>query len=274
MPIHRIMSLDDSRLAPFLSLKKSNATRWSDTFVAEGAKLVERTLAAGVEVVSVLLSEREASLWESRFEQECQVNVAPDALIPKIVGFNFHRGVLVCARRPKEKSLEALVPAAGQPATLILCPDVQDPENLGAIYRLADVFGANAVLLGYEATDPFSRRVLRVSMGSALRVATLRSADLSLDITRLKSEFDTRILATVVDSTAIAIDAAKVPGRVGLLFGSEGHGLPAAWVSLADERVTIPMHSGVDSLNVAVAAAICLYQINVSRRRRAQEKNF
>jgi len=258
MPILHVSSLDDERLSSFRNLKATNATRWSDTFIAEGEKLVERLLTAGYEIESLLVSERYLEQVAGR-APNLTLLVVPDDWVERIVGFNFHRGLLACARRRPPCDLRKL--CSQQRVTLVVCPDVQDPENLGAILRCAGALGVDAVLLGSACCDPFSRRVLRVSMGAALHVPLRTTSQLANELLALREEFGVESWATVVDRDASAFDQLKRPDRLAVVFGNEGHGLAQAWQSACDRRVTIPMPVGVDSLNVAVAAGIILYSV-------------
>ncbi len=146
------------------------------------------------------------------------------------------------------------------PITLVICPRLDNPENLGAILRIGDVFGVDAVLVGDRCPDPLSRRVLRVSMGSALGMAVVVSGDLERDVDRLRTDFGFQVAASVVDRAAEPIDEATRPDRFAIMLGSESAGLEPGWVARCDRRVTIPMREGVDSLNVAVAAGILLHR--------------
>ncbi|MBW8884791.1 MAG: RNA methyltransferase, partial [Planctomycetia bacterium] len=143
-------------------------------------------------------------------------------------------------------------------ATLVVCPDVQDPTNLGSIIRSTAAFGCDALVLGSKCADPFSRRVLRVSMGAALHLPIIESANLAADVQRL-IDADCELIAAVLDQTAEPLAAVRRNPRMALLLGSEGHGLSEEWLQLAHRRVTIPMQLGIDSLNVAIAAAVLLY---------------
>ena len=258
---HLIHSLDDPRLLAYRDLKQSNATRWAGQLVAEGETLVRRLLASGLEVESLLVGERHADRFDDSARPELPLYVVPDAWIEKIVGFNFHRGVLACGRRPPRRTLaEIAAPAAGN-LTLVVCPNVQDPENLGAILRLGGAFGIAGVLLGPDCPNPFSRRVLRVSMGAGFTLPIVESVDLDADLAALAERWACQRWATVLDKTAESLAALARPRRLALLFGSEGHGLTERWANHCDRRVTIPMQPGADSLNVAVAAGIFLYQL-------------
>jgi tRNA G18 (ribose-2'-O)-methylase SpoU len=259
MPRYQIASLDDPRLAPFRDLKRSNATLWTDTFVAEGMKLVDRLFDARYEIVSLLLGQSYADRYADRVDPAADLLIVPDEWIHEIVGFNFHRGILATARRPRPLAL-ADVAARGDPLRLIVCPDVQNPENLGAILRLAAAFGVAGVVIGPESCDPYSRRVLRVSMGAAFTVALIQAGDVLAALRSLQAEYDIQTWATVLDTGAERLAGAKVPDRLALVVGSEGHGLTPEVIQACQRRVTIPMSPGVDSLNVAVAAGIFLYE--------------
>jgi tRNA G18 (ribose-2'-O)-methylase SpoU len=259
MPILKIRSLDDPRLGPYRDLKKSNATRWSGNFVAEGEKLVRRLLASDFQIESLLLGERYLPALAAAVPDHCDILVVPDAWIAQIVGFNFHRGVLACARRKSPGELSAVCQRGNATQTIVVCPDVQDPENLGAILRIASAFAIDAVVLGPGCCDPFSRRVLRVSMGAAFRVPIFESGNLAAELTAIRERHQVKLWAAVVDAQAVPFDQIARPPRFALLLGSEGHGLAPHWLAMCDARITIPIEPQVDSLNVAVAAGILLY---------------
>jgi tRNA G18 (ribose-2'-O)-methylase SpoU len=153
--------------------------------------------------------------------------------------------------------LVASIPQHGV-ATVVVLPDVQDPTNLGSIIRSAAAFGCAAVILGGRCADPFSRRVLRVSMGAALFIPIIKSRELAADLNQL-AEADFELVATMLDPAAKPLASYRRAPRTGILLGSEGHGLAGEWVSLCERQVTIPMQAGVDSLNVSVAAAVVLW---------------
>ncbi len=138
---------------------------------------------------------------------------------------------------------------------------MQDPENLGAILRLSGAFGVDAVLLGPDCPNPFSRRVLRVSMGAGFALPIVEADDLEAELAALAEQWGCERWATVLDPAAEPLAQLTRPARLALLLGSEGHGLTERWIAQTDRRVTIPMRSGADSLNVAVAAGIFLYQL-------------
>lgn len=260
MPRHELTSLDDPRLEPYRHLKDTNLTRWQGLLVAEGLKLVERLVASDCELVSVLVGRRYLDRVEPLLPERATLLVLPDDQVSRLVGFNFHHGALACARRPAERSAEQLAARCSPRSVLIVCPDVQDPENLGALFRSGAALGVEGVLLGPRAGDPFSRRVLRVSMGATLRMPWVVSRELARDLDQLRTRYGFELWATVLDGAARPLADCRRPDRLAVLFGSEGHGLERQWIDVCDRRVTIPMQPGVDSLNVAVAAGIVLYQ--------------
>jgi tRNA G18 (ribose-2'-O)-methylase SpoU len=137
--------------------------------------------------------------------------------------------------------------------------DIWIVVNLGGLVRLSAGFGADAMILGERSHDPFWRQSVRVSMGTIFTLPIVQSENLLGDLLRLKSEWGIELIATVLDANAQPLAASRRKKRTALLFGGEAQGLDAEVVRACDRRVTIPMHHGTDSLNVAVAAGICLY---------------
>jgi tRNA G18 (ribose-2'-O)-methylase SpoU len=268
MPRLPIGDIDDPRLAPYRGLNRQNLTRYSDLFIAEGDKIVQRLIASRFPVASLLAVPAWADRLEPQLPADTPIYVAAPKLLEAIIGFNFHRGVLACGRRLPWASIGEVVQAAADAAVIVVCPDIQDPTNLGSIIRTSAALGCTAVVLGPGCADPLSRRVLRVSMGAALRLPLVESRDLVADLHELRQP-DFQIVATVTDPAAQPLAGFQRPPRLAILLGSEGHGLSAELQAVADQRVTIPLHLGIDSLNVAVAAAVVLYHCstrNVSTR--------
>ena len=254
-----ITDLDDPRIAIYRSLKATNHTRGLDQFVVEGEKLVGRLLASRFPTVSVLVTDRYLPTLAGRLPEEMPTYVVADAMVDSIVGFPFHRGVLACGERNAWPSLDEIVERAGDRLTLVLCPRLSNPENLGAIARIGDVFGINAILAGPSCPDALSRRVLRVSMGSSLRVPVIVSERLCEIADDLVGRDRVVLLGAVADPAAKPFDAIRRPDRLGLVLGDEDQGIEAKWLEKCADEVTIPMRPGAGSLNVAVAAGILLH---------------
>ncbi len=238
-----IDDLDDPRLAIYRSLKATNATRRLDQFVVEGERLAERLIASRFPLVSVLVTDRHLPKLVARITEAVPVYVVPHGLIDSIVGFPFHRGVLACGQRRPWPPLRELVERAAPRLTVVICPKLSNPENLGALARIADVFGADAILAGPECPDPFSRRVLRVSMGSVLLVPVVIEQRLVETVNRLAQDFDLEFWGAVADPSAVPFDALNRPARMGLVLGEEDRGIDPEWLSLCVQKVTITMRA-------------------------------
>jgi tRNA G18 (ribose-2'-O)-methylase SpoU len=254
-----IAALDDVRLAPYRDLRHSREVRESGLFVAEGEKPAQRLWESSFETVSVLLAEKFVKRLAPTLPENIPIYVVGEALIRELVGFNFHRGVMACGRRRLTTRLEDVVHPPDAPCRLVVCPAANDAENLGGIIRSAAALGVDALLIPDRSIDPFSRRVLRVSMGTALKLPIVESSDLLGDVRRLRTEFQIATFAAALAEDAEPIAAVEPPLRWALVFGAEGEGLSPEWIAACERTVTIPMRRGVDSLNVSVAAGIFLH---------------
>jgi tRNA G18 (ribose-2'-O)-methylase SpoU len=259
-----IDDLDDPRLVPFRALKVTNRTRRSDLFVVEGLKLVERLAASRFPLVSVVVTDRVEPRVETRLPVGVDRFVVPHGKVDELVGFNFHQGVLGAGRRMPWPDWMDIAQKENAPLLLVICPKLDSPDNLGSIIRLADAFGVDAIVAGEQCPDPLSRRVLRVSMGSSLRVAVLSVANLVHAAEQLRARSGVELWAASAGRDAEPFTNPPVPGRLALVLGNESGGLEAAWIERCDRKVGIPMREGVDSLNVAVAAGILLSRVTES----------
>jgi tRNA G18 (ribose-2'-O)-methylase SpoU len=264
MPVQTIHSLSDPQLAAYRNLKDKELARDGHRFIAEGENVVRRLLASSTPVESVLLAERKVSAIAPLCRENVTIFVASDDLIQQIIGFEFHSGVLACGIRPPAPALEALIPPSPAPALLTICQQITNAENLGSLIRISAAFGASAIILGQRCCDPWFRQCVRVSMGTIFALPIFRSTDLLSDLDAIKSHGIT-CLAAVIDNDAVPLDSIERISRVGLVFGSEAQGLDPATIGRCDRRVTIPMRLGTDSLNVAIAAAVFLYQLTRDR---------
>ena len=266
MSVISIDTLDDPRLLPYRNLKATNLTRDSGLFIAEGKRVVRRLLESRFKTESVLLSDRRETEFRSFVPDGVPVYVLEQTLAAQLVGYNFHVGVLACGRRPRERSAISVLKKDRLSSTLVACPNVDDPENLGSIMRISVAFGVDALLLGTGCCDPFSRRVLRVSMGHAFFLPVIECENLEGELHTLREEWHYESLATVLDSDAEPLETVSRSERIIVLLGNESEGLSENWVSHSDRRVTIPMDAGTDSLNVAVAAGIFLHHFTRGQR--------
>ena len=178
-----IDNLDDPRLDAYRDIRSRNWTYVSKRFIAEGPLLTERLLASDYETESVLIDRKYAEQYLMSIPDSVEVLLLDHERIEQILGFNFHRGVLACGVRPKQLELRSDFGILPMPReTLVAAIGVQDPENLGSILRCCAGFGIRRVIIGPGTADPLARRVLRVSMGTALRLRLLHSKDIVADL--------------------------------------------------------------------------------------------
>ena len=273
MLVH-VDDLQDPRLQPFRGLRFANWTVGSGWFIAEGPRLVERLLCSDYAIHSLLVSTKYVKQWSSRVPPETLALVVPDALVTELVGFNFHRGVMACGLRKPALTVRAtLARPLTHDATLVAVHGVQDPENLGGILRSCAALGIEHILVGPRCADPLCRRVLRVSMGTALSLQLLQSADLIGDLSWLRQQHGAHSVATTLAADSEPLETAARSGPLVILLGNEAYGLPVELQEFADRRVRIDMRLGTDSLNVSVAAGIVLhYFCRIAHRSGASPK--
>lgn len=231
------------------------------SIVLEGTFLVERALSAGLSF-GTLYCVAAKSAWAAGLGLEA--TILPEAKIADIAGYPFHRGVLGIASRPCERSVEDILPGEDSRSTVLVLPEIGDPENLGAAFRSAAALGASALLLGPGGPDPLSRRVLRVSMGASLSLGWARLGGPD-DLFRLRRA-GYELAACVLDPDAIDLRRYTKPHRLALVLGNEAFGLSTPWLSACGTRLTIEMAGGIDSLNLSTAASIFLYELGQERR--------
>lgn len=228
-------------------------------FIAESPKVIKVALDAGLEPVSLLCERRHLegdALPLIERMPDVPVFTGSREVLASITGYTLTRGVLCAMRRPALPPVEDLCRAARRVAVI---DDVSDTTNIGAIFRSAAALGIDAVLLTPTACDPLNRRAVRVSMGSVFLVPWTRLPG-GLDQLRACG-FKIAAMALRHDSVSIGDPVLKQTEKLALLLGSEGEGLPLDTILSADYVVKIPMHHGVDSLNVAAASAVAFYEI-------------
>jgi tRNA G18 (ribose-2'-O)-methylase SpoU len=240
----------DPRVADYLQLTDAELRRAGEVFLCEGVLVIRRAVETGTRLRSVLVTpERWATLEPDVAPLDTTVYVVAQDAMNGVTGFNIHRGAIAAAERPPDHDPADLLRRA---RTVAVLEGVNDVENLGALFRNAAAFGLDAVLLDPRTADPLYRRCVRVSLGHVLAVPHARVDD----VTAIDG-FTT--VALTPDPTAEPVDVLHDLDRVALLLGAEGPGLTAATLAAADRRVRIPMRPGIDSLNVATAAAIAFH---------------
>lgn len=255
---------DDPRLDDYRGLTDTALRALSEPsgglYIAESTKVIARAVAAGHRPRSVLVQERRVEdIRRIVGDLDVPVYVVPDEIAETVTGFAVHRGTIASMHRPELPSVHDVI----QGATLVLIlENIGDHTNVGAAFRAAAGLGADAVLVSPGGADPLYRRSVRVSMGTVFQVPWTRIPDWDSAIADLHAAgFDIAALALRDDAVTLDTYAADRPERVALVMGSEGDGLSREAMERADTIVTIPMSGGVDSLNVASAAAVALWSM-------------
>lgn len=269
MPIVPIDDLDHPLLADYHRLTDVALRRVLEPegglYIAESAKVIGRALDAGHRPRSVLVQQKrllEATDVLERFP-DVPVFVAPDPLIEELTGFHLHRGALASMHRPPLRPMAQLLEGA---SLVVILEDLVDHTNVGAVFRAAAGMGADAVLVTPRCADPLYRRSVRVSMGTVLQVPWTRTPDwATARESLLTAGFSVAALALAPDAIPLDEYAAVRPERVAVVLGAEGDGLSRSALDASDVVVTIPMLHGVDSLNVASAAAVALWALTRGR---------
>ena len=275
MDLIRISTLEDPRLDAYARLTEAQLRNRLEPekglFIAESPKVIDRALTAGIEALSFLMGEEhleEATPLISRAEASAgkalPVFTGSSDLLAQLTGFELTRGVLCAMRRPILPSPEDLLATARRVAVL---EGIVDHTNVGAIFRSAAALGMDAVLVNPTCCDPLYRRAVRVSMGTVFQVPWARLGSTASSwpeegIAALHAQgFTTAALALVPD--AIPLDAPELAAidKLALVLGTEGDGLASCTIASCDLSVIIPMHNGVDSLNVAAASAVAFWQL-------------
>jgi tRNA G18 (ribose-2'-O)-methylase SpoU len=260
----------DERLAGYQCLTDAELRRryeeGAGVFIAEGVTVIRHLLRAGRTPLSVLVTPAkfetlEADLASAGVAVNVPVYVAGQAVMNTVAGFDIHRGALALMTRPNGSPSASVL---GGTTRVAMLERINDQENMGSLFRNAAAFGLGGFLLCPECCDPLYRRCVRVSMGHVLTVpwARMPSLEAGLDAARAAGFL---IAALTPRPDAVAINDLNpcdpALAKVLLLLGAEGPGLSPAALGAADQRWRIPMAPGVDSLNVATAAAVAFHRL-------------
>lgn len=259
-----ITSLNDPRVSPFSRLTEAQLRMELEPenglFIAESPKVIRVALNAGWQPMALLCErkhiEGDARDIIERLSPRVPIYTGSRELLTQLTGYTLTRGVLCAMHRRPFPTLEEILKGARR---VVVIEAVTDTTNIGAIFRAAAALGIDAVLLTRDTCDPLNRRAVRVSMGSVFLVPWTW---LDVPISSLH-EYGFRTVAMALTDQSIPLDDArlKTEPRLAIIMGTEGDGLPQQTISEADYTVRIPMAHGVDSLNVASAAAVAFWEL-------------
>ena len=270
MRLMPIESVEAPELADYAKLTDVELRRGREPaeglYLAESAKVIERAIRAGHRPRSVLLLEE----WLPKVEPlladhpDTPVYLGDAGQLAQLTGFHMHRGALASMHRPPDLDPLELLASSRR---LVVLEDLADHTNVGAVFRSVAGLGADGVLLTPACADPLYRRAVRVSMGAVLQVPWARLPEWPDAGPMIRDAgFELVALALRDDAEDLAELVRHVPDRLALLLGTEGEGLSRRALASATRYATIPMQHGVDSLNVATAAAIALWAVRSADR--------
>lgn len=275
--IIHLNEIADERLCAYRDLTDHELRRALEDergiFIAESKLVVERACACGVEFESMLVEESKLASCEALFAQlaaDVPIYTLPAEEMSALAGYRVTRGVLAACRRPAPRDAREL--AASAPSAIVL-EDLVDTTNVGLVFRSAAALGAGCVLLSPTCADPYSRRAMRVSMGTVLQVpwAYFEGPWPETAFSALEAA-GARTMAMALDERAKLLEeVGPAPDeKIALFFGNEAYGLSKGVLERAGETVMIPMAHDVDSLNVAASAAVACWELFARGRVRAQ----
>jgi tRNA G18 (ribose-2'-O)-methylase SpoU len=261
--IQPVQSLDAPELALYWTLKRVEEHERAGVLVAANSKVVKRLLASRYTVVSALLTpawlEKLEPQLRARAETELPIYVAEQKVLETITGYKLHQGALAVAKIPPLPDFETLLKNSPRPRLLAAVEGIASAENLGAVIRSCAAFGAHFLIVGETCGSPFQRRAVAGSMGTIFEQPLVRVDNLVDALTMLRA-CGVRCLAAHPRPGAKKLSAVDLRGDCCLVFGAEGPGLTEAALAACDDAVEIPMPSHMNSLNVAVATGVFLYE--------------
>ena len=231
-------------------------------FIAESPKVIARALDAGCEPTSFLVERNHINEEAEQVLTRCAglpVYTAELPVLTQLTGFQLTRGMLCAMRRPKMPNVETVLAGANR---IVILENIQNPTNVGAIFRSAAALGMDAVLLTPGCSDPLYRRAARVSMGTVFQIPwTYLPQDTQYPELLRSLGFKTAAMALSDNSVSIDDQSLLKEEKLAVVLGSEGDGLTENTIAQCDYTVKIPMHHGVDSLNVAAASAVAFWAL-------------
>ena len=267
MQIIEITDLSIPELAPYTKLTESQLRNRLEPekgiFIAESPKVIGTAFDAGCEPLSFLMERRQIDGPAAGVLARCPdatVYTADRSVLQVLTGYVLTRGVLCAMRRPGLPTVEDICAGA---ARIVVLENVQNPTNVGAIFRSAAALGMDAVLLTPGCSDPLYRRSARVSMGTVFQIPWTFTGDWPGEGMAQLNRLGFRTAAMALSDDSVSIDDRRLMAeeKLAVILGSEGDGLTETTIARCDYTVKIPMYHGVDSLNVAAASAVAFWQL-------------
>jgi tRNA G18 (ribose-2'-O)-methylase SpoU len=268
--IHSVASLELPELQPYRTLRRPLDHIQQGIFVAEGEKVVRRLLESNLSVVSLLMTPEWFGELSKTYSQLTNHNspftiyLADHVLVETIVGYNLHQGIMAVARVPENPTLKSLVNKISSPYFLVALDGLVNSENIGVIVRNCVAFGVHGIIVGEKSSSPYLRRAVRNSMGTVFKIPVLHVSNLAETLTTLHQTYSTTVLAAH-PYEQFSIHQTNFLENVCIVLGHEGLGVSKDILDVCTNHVAIPMENETDSLNVASASAVFLYEAHKQR---------
>jgi tRNA G18 (ribose-2'-O)-methylase SpoU len=264
-----IQTLDAPELKPYRTLRRAAEHVHQGIFVAEAEKVVRQLIKTDLEVISFLLSyewlEKIKDSIEKKYRDKVKVFVGEEKLLDTIVGFSLHQCIMAVGKIPKPLSIEDVFKKSTKPYLFVALDGLTNADNLGVIVRNSVAFGVDALIVGETSSSPYLRRAIRQSMGAVFDLPIVHTKNLVETLSIISTRNGFRTIAADAHRNDIQIENADFSGNVCIVFGSEGTGIRQNVLDECKDKVTIPVNSKVDSMNVASASAVFLFKAQKQR---------
>lgn len=271
MTLKELKTLDAPGLSGYQTMRRSHIHRDEGYFVAEGEKTIRRLLESHLRVRNLLLPEKWLEEYRPLIEKRLALGLEMDIYtvekkrLESLTGFSFYQGILAMADIPENICPHQLLESKEKPLSFIAIEDVTNTGNMGMIARNCAGLGAELLITGARCCSPYIRGAVNASMGTIFKLPHHESSNLPGTLESLKAS-GMRLIGAHPREGSHSLDRSHLHGDVCVVFGSEGPGLSDEIIGLCDQTVVIPMAAGIDSLNVANATAIFLYEIHRQRQ--------
>lgn len=266
-----ITDINIPELTPYRIRNEVQLLRYNEPregiFICESGKVIRRALDAGYEPISFVIASRHLRSGAFPFPEyeklSAPVYTAEDEVLSALAGYKLTGGMLCAMQRKPLPDAASLCMGKRRIAVL---EDIENPTNIGAIFRSAAALGMEAVLLTEDCADPFYRRAARVSMGTVFQIPWSRIGKKTLTTFLHAQGFS--IASMALKDTSVGIDdpELKKEQKLAVVLGNEEQGLSEETIEESDYVVKIPMSAGVDSLNVAAAGAVVFWELSSEKR--------
>jgi tRNA G18 (ribose-2'-O)-methylase SpoU len=278
MKIIEVNNIKSPDLEPYRTLRRPEEHWKKGVFVAEGEKVVLKLLSSELKVHSLLLTQKwlyklfpgiksdESDAGNKYIDRlnDSTVYVAKKDILETIVGYRLHQGVMALASVPREPSLEQIIGQIPPSSIIVALDGLVNAENVGVIVRNCAAFGVELIITGETSSSPYLRRAVRNSMGAVFQLPVIHTDNLHTTLQILRKEYNYRIIAADPQENT-SLFRKELRNAICIVFGNEDQGISEKVLEVCDEKISIPMMNKTDSLNVASASAVFLYEARKQR---------